>query len=71
LRCEGCVQRKIIAVEHEFNTCGASGFQGIGGVHIRALQPIPSVFLSADRDGRFASAPSAAVPAAVFKTGGE
>ena len=40
--------------------------EGLSRVHSRALQPGASGFLGADWEGRFASAPSAAVPPAEF-----
>src|SRR5262249_24706178 len=62
----GRFQHQIVAVNMEFDTGGASRFQGLDRAHRRALQLFAPDSLGADWGGRFASASSAAVPGLDF-----
>src|SRR6516165_3119513 len=61
------LKQEAFAIEHYRDTGRVRGAKGLGRAHIRALQPFTNVFSGADRGARFASAPSAAVPALFSK----
>ncbi len=64
-RRRGCLQHQIVAIDPSSMPAARAALQGLGRAHSRALQPA-AVFSGADWGGRFASAPSAAVPPLVF-----